>query len=385
MVGADLNAQPFRFGAHKWWKDMVGRPEGGPGPAPGKNWTSKTDQWNNEPLQFSLARGLADVKPAAEVPFGWLALFLGAYVLLIGPIDYVVLRRLNRLEWTFITFTLITLLVTGAAWGVSQYLKGGDMLLRSLEIRTSRANLPGGRAEAVFGVYANKHTDLKLQNTHDNGATGMFWVPVKERRAAAARTVDLEMSNDGVWTSRAPVRIWTTDWFHSVWSDDRAAVISGRLVRRRSGGGVGGKLTLEDDRDWREVHLVYQGQIWHIEDWRAGDEILIVPGQGQQLEPYTKGWEMIPDTRMTPPEQFPFEHAAMNLLAVSVGRTIGSSNDFRAYHPWSRSLAIRPPADTALLIGLSHGGLAPLKLPGHDPVPEVIRIERVLIQVGRSR
>ena len=64
---------------------------------------------------------------------------------------------------------------------------------------------------------------------------------------------------------------------------------------------------------------------------------------------------------------------------------VAGDEQLSRYHPWSRSLAIRPPADTALLVGLSDGGLDPLRLPGHDPVPETIRIERVLIPVGRSR
>ena len=397
LVGADLTAQPFSEGAQGFWQRLAGWPSGGvrddgtplktggaPGPAPG---LPPRQEWGDAPLHAALARGLADVKPATEVPFGWLALFLGAYVALIGPIDYWILRRLNRLEWTFFTFTVVTVLVTGGAWMVSQYLKGGQMLLRALEIRTSRADVKGSRTETVFGIYSNVHADLAVRHESPTAATAMFWVPDAERPSAAGRPVALALDRDGLRTAAAPVRIWTTEWFHAVASDDRLPMVTGRLTVQGEGAAarLQGRLTLADRRPWRDVHLVYGDRAWAIGAWSPGREIAIAPGEAQPLDRATRGWEAVPEQGYgSAPTPFPLEAAARDLLAASVGRRVGVAREFEGYDPWTRALALRPPPDAALLVGLADGGHESLRVPGHDPVPESIRIERVLIPVWRS-
>lgn len=399
LVGADLTAQPFSEGAEGFWKRLAGWPRGGvrdngealrtggaPGPDPG---LPPRQEWGDAPLHAALARGLADVKPATEVPFGWLALFLGAYVVLIGPIDYWILRRLNRLEWTFFTFTVVTVLVTGGAWVVSQYLKGGQMLLRALELRTSRADVTGSRAETIFGIYANVHADLAIRHDAPTAATAMFWVPDPERPSAAQRPVALALEPDGLRTAAAPVRIWTTEWFHAVASDNRPAMVTGRLTVRGEGAAarLQGRLTLADDRPWREVHLVYGDRAWVIGSWARGREIAIEPDAAQPLDRATRQWELVParyEQYGAAPPPFPLESAARDLLAASVGRRVGVAAEYQPYDPWTRALAVRPPPDSALLVGLADGGHESLRVPGHDPVPESIRIERVLVPVWRS-
>jgi hypothetical protein len=64
----------------------------------------------------------------------WVIAFLAGYVLLVGPIQYVVLRRLDRREWAWIGFPLLAfgaagLLLSGAAW-----LRGPDVRLAALSI-----------------------------------------------------------------------------------------------------------------------------------------------------------------------------------------------------------------------------------------------------------
>jgi hypothetical protein len=399
LVGADLTAQPFSVGAERFWKRLAGWPpvatgpngkpmaDAGPGPDPR---LPSNQEWREQPLAYAVTRGLADVKQASEVPFGWLALFLGGYVVLIGPIDYWILRRINRLEWTFFTFTVVTVVVTGAAWVVSQYLKGGQMLLRALELRTSGAGVRGSRTEVLVGIYANTHSDLQVRHTAPTAATGTFWVPEADRPALGGRPVDLALDADGLHTARAPVRIWTSDWFHAVASDDRAPVVTGRLVAV-GGGRLRGKLRLADAHPWRRVHLVYGDQVWAVGDWASGHEIAIEPDDARPFERATAGWENVPDLGVPTPAPFALEAAAEDLLAVSMGRRVGAGSDSprrdtdsQRYDPWSRALAVRPAADTALLLAFAPGGHEGVAVPGHQPVPESIRIERVRIPVGRN-
>ncbi|MHC5019890.1 MAG: hypothetical protein ACYTGX_07210, partial [Planctomycetota bacterium] len=339
LVGANLLAKPFKTDAGEFWRTLAGWPDpvaaDGPGPdnelksthaAVSDPWgnLSESPRWQGQPLQLALTTAIADVVPAQDIPFGWLALFLGVYVLLVGPVDYLILRRINRLEWTFATFTVITVLVTGSAWGVSQYLKGGDMLLRAIEMRTSRANTAGARAEAVWGIFSNAHDDLTLSHTDPTAATGHFWIPSAERGGSMGRQCVIEATAKGVYTPVAPVRIWTTDWFHSVWSAGRPAIIEGTLTESRDGDGCGGLLKLTGDKPWRAVHVVYGDAVWRVAtNWRAGDEIRVQPSSTSALSQLTAGWEK-------PPIEggealYQLETAAWNVMAASVGRRVGDA------------------------------------------------------------
>ena len=47
------------------------------------------------------------------VPFGWVALFIILYILVVGPLDYFILKKVfKRLEWTWITFPTVVLTIS---------------------------------------------------------------------------------------------------------------------------------------------------------------------------------------------------------------------------------------------------------------------------------
>ncbi|HEU4394508.1 MAG TPA: hypothetical protein VFS92_03020, partial [Planctomycetota bacterium] len=80
-----------------------------------------------------------------------LVLGLALYVLAIGPVDYLVLKRRNRLRRTVVTFPLIVIGFTVAAYGASFLLfgaAGGQARVAILDFATT----PGKDADAVRGL-----------------------------------------------------------------------------------------------------------------------------------------------------------------------------------------------------------------------------------------
>ncbi|MFN7135861.1 MAG: hypothetical protein ACK4N5_27600, partial [Myxococcales bacterium] len=70
---------------------------------------------------FDLAGGLRDrleeFPGVSNLSFGWVALFILFYILLVGPLDYLFLSKVvKRLEWTWLTFPTLVLLVSLAAY-----------------------------------------------------------------------------------------------------------------------------------------------------------------------------------------------------------------------------------------------------------------------------
>lgn len=71
----------------------------------------------------------------AVVSFGWIAMLIILYILLIGPIEYYFLKRiLGRLELTWITFPVIVLTVSAAAYLSADAVKGRELKVNKLDV-----------------------------------------------------------------------------------------------------------------------------------------------------------------------------------------------------------------------------------------------------------
>lgn len=73
-----------------------------------------------------------------EVPvisFGWVALFIFLYILVVGPLDYFFLKKVvKRLELTWITFPTVVLTISAIAYFTAYYIKGKDLRIRKVDL-----------------------------------------------------------------------------------------------------------------------------------------------------------------------------------------------------------------------------------------------------------
>jgi len=95
------------------------------------------------------------------VPFGLVALLVGVYILLIGPGDYLFVKRvLRRTELTWITFPLIVLGVSATAYGIANRMKGDQLRVNQVEI---------------IDVDLTEIGDLAENGSSGNFARGTIW------------------------------------------------------------------------------------------------------------------------------------------------------------------------------------------------------------------
>ncbi|MEJ2210886.1 MAG: hypothetical protein P8129_17865 [Anaerolineae bacterium] len=76
-----------------------------------------------------------------------LALLLGAYILIVGPLNYLLLRWRRRLHWAWITIPLLTVLFSAGTFGLGYALRGSDLLVNKITI----LDLPGDGTAYVRG------------------------------------------------------------------------------------------------------------------------------------------------------------------------------------------------------------------------------------------
>ncbi|MFQ5856183.1 MAG: hypothetical protein ACE5LU_11120 [Anaerolineae bacterium] len=93
--------------------------------------------------------------PSLDLPsVRWVVLLLAIYILLVGPANYLILRRARRLEWAWITIPAMTLTFSVGAYGVGYGLRGGEVILNKLSIIEVMPGTQTARVRTYAGLFS---------------------------------------------------------------------------------------------------------------------------------------------------------------------------------------------------------------------------------------
>lgn len=140
LVAFDLDQPPFTSwnGQADFWKKLLDF-----GPAPVETATERPPPGlrqanpgqDTQDLTTHLQNTLGQFEDVPVISFGWVALFIFLYILVVGPLDYLFLKKVvGRLEWTWITFPLVVLVVSAAAYFAAYALKGSEQRINKMDI-----------------------------------------------------------------------------------------------------------------------------------------------------------------------------------------------------------------------------------------------------------
>lgn len=139
VIGFDLDREPFAsFPQRKEFWDWVLRDSGanrasagGEGrPRPPGALTEDEDE-----AAVAIRQHNDSFEGVPVVSFGWVAMLIALYILLVGPLEYYFLKRvLGRLELTWVTFPIIVLTVCGLAYFSADAIKGRELRVNKLDV-----------------------------------------------------------------------------------------------------------------------------------------------------------------------------------------------------------------------------------------------------------
>jgi hypothetical protein len=211
----------------------AGRPFGpGPAPAPAPSADPQVPE-----IAAELQRALENFESVQPVPFYWVALFILIYIVVIGPLDYLILKRLfKRLELTWITFPAVVLAVSVLAYFAAYALKGDDLRINKLDIVDYDLS---GPAPAAYGSTWFTLFSPRIQNyTVGLEPAAPDWAKGSrdERSLKAVNLAVLEnpdasdhftspslfrqpyaYAEDAVGLERVPIPVWSTRTFQASW------------------------------------------------------------------------------------------------------------------------------------------------------------------------
>ena len=136
---------------------------------PSVDWIAKTDTsgdlWRrllpartSGGLSFSddsmLVNAVAQLPTLALPPINGLLALLVAYIVLIGPVNYLVLKRLDRREWAWITMPVLIVVFAAGAYAYGAALRGSDVIVNEIAIVRGAPGATEGSAQAYLGVFS---------------------------------------------------------------------------------------------------------------------------------------------------------------------------------------------------------------------------------------
>ena len=101
-----------------------------------------------------LVSAVGQLPSLALPPIGALALLFVAYILLIGPLNYVILGRLDKREWAWITMPALILAFAVGAYGIGAALRGSDLIVNEVAIVRGAPGATDGTAQVYLGVFS---------------------------------------------------------------------------------------------------------------------------------------------------------------------------------------------------------------------------------------
>ena len=115
---------------------------------------------------------LAKIPGVEPLPILWLLAFAGGYLLLIGPIDWWVLRALKRQPLTWFTFPAYIVLFSGGALVMTSLQKGSQAAVVRIAVVDGLPGTKLYRGESYVSVFATRKTDLSLGAGFEHGDAG---------------------------------------------------------------------------------------------------------------------------------------------------------------------------------------------------------------------
>ncbi|MBE0689616.1 MAG: hypothetical protein IH587_05780 [Anaerolineae bacterium] len=152
-LAADPAAAPLRnwTGLSAFWYAVASSID----PQPG--WNYGFTRWAQAASAVEILPGL-DLLPDVLPLFGFLAL----YIALIGPLNYLILNRLNRRELAWVTIPLLIIIFSVLAYVVGTNLRGNEVTLSRLSVVRTWNGVDSARVETVAGLLSPRRAQYNF-------------------------------------------------------------------------------------------------------------------------------------------------------------------------------------------------------------------------------
>lgn len=198
-----------------------------PNAAPLRGWGRLADLWftlaTSTGTQPGWSHGIVDWEAAAqavEILPGFdplpdvlpLCGFLALYIALIGPVNYLILSRINRREWAWVTIPALIVVFSAFAWVIGFNLRGNEATINQLTVVQSWPDAERARVDGMVGLLSPRRTQYDLNVTGDALVNETLRpIPRAAQTGSTLLTRDVQTSVDIRQTDRFQATDFTVD------------------------------------------------------------------------------------------------------------------------------------------------------------------------------
>lgn len=156
FVALDLSSSPFEgwSSTERFWETLLRTSE---------DFFNQPTDVSQRSIRASMMSNPLTMIPSMELPsIKWLAAILAVYILIVGPVNYLLLKKKNRLHWAWFTIPGVTILFSGAAFGGGYLMKGNDILIHKIGVLEIQ---PGGSAlvSSYMGLFSPSQKSYQVE------------------------------------------------------------------------------------------------------------------------------------------------------------------------------------------------------------------------------
>ncbi len=230
------------------------------------NYDPNYGQAPTEPTD-QILKGLSQVKQLKMPPVSQIAWFLALYVFFLVPVNYAVLRLMDKRELAWVTIPVIVAAFSIFAYSAALSIRGTAILTRQVDIVQSSLGSGQGRADSLLWLFSPKRTTYTLSSSVPGAVVADYANDAGAKQGAFSILQPGDNSSFAV--ERANVWMWT----------DRA--FSGQAI-----GDLGQGVTLSGNSlsngtplDLRGAVWIRDGRVWSLGDMKRGASATI-SGEG---------------------------------------------------------------------------------------------------------
>lgn len=173
---------------------------------------------------------LGNVPGAGQFGFTYVVVVLVGLMVVVGPVDWLVLRLLGRQAWTWVTTTGWIGLVTLGALYAGHVMKSGDLHYRTLAVVDQAGDRTVGRSDFA-GLYAPK-TDRYALAVDPAASWEPLALSAQHFRGSMGRDVEFAQTYRGTSPDPMTINVWSLRFLKSHNYGDGPALLDATLSRK---------------------------------------------------------------------------------------------------------------------------------------------------------
>lgn len=322
FIGLDMHAPPFVGwdGRRRFFARLLGegtRRETANEPAKSSAVASEGASYGVSDLSGQLRAALDRFEGVEPISFGVIAGMLIGYILLIGPLEFLLLKFVvRRMEWTWFVFPLTVAILVGLVYFGALRAKGDSPILNQVDVVDLDASTGLVRGASWFRIYSPSagSREISVQVAQEGNLaspiegereTLLAWMGLPgaglggmESQAAPLSLFGqaYESSPDSGRVSHLPTPIWSSRGFVARWRYQAQPIVESRLTASADELAEG-KLVNRSKVVFRDCMLASGASAYTRETWSPGETWTVRGGEQRELASVLKDAKLVQDKK----------------------------------------------------------------------------------------